>query len=276
MSEPLPCEQARRLLGAYADNELDPAHVLELEQHLRDCADCTSRLDTQRALSAAVRKLPYHNASAALRASLHTRLHAEAPSFAAPLQPVQTVPPLPRPRRQERWARWAMPLAASVVLAFGVDSLLAQRRAADLLGDELVASHVRALQVEHLADVASSDQHTVKPWFAGKLDYAPPVRDLAAQDFPLTGGRLDYLAHRNVAALIYKRRKHIIDLYVWPTGTGNSIASPRSRDGYNLVHWQTDGMEWWAVSDLNAAELEQFAALLRQSAASPAANVPNT
>ncbi|MDR3416980.1 MAG: hypothetical protein P4L83_12410, partial [Nevskia sp.] len=168
--------------------------------------------------------------------------------------------PAPAARSRRDWSRWAMPLAASLALAIGLNTMLATRRSQGVLADELVAGHVRSLQAEHLADVASTDQHTVKPWFAGRLDYAPPVRDLAAQDFPLTGGRLDYVEHRQVAALVYRHRKHIINLYVWPGG-GGSIPEVRSQDGYSLVHWSQGGMEWWAVSDLNAVELKQFAEL---------------
>jgi anti-sigma factor RsiW len=128
------------------------------------------------------------------------------------------------------------------------------------LTQELVASHIRALQPGHLEDVVSTDRHTVKPWFDGRLDFAPPVKDLAAQGFPLKGARLDYVGGRPVAALVYQRDKHIIDLYVWPLA-----ASPRGgkatgeRDGYNVVNWTADGMTLWAVSDLEADQLRDFA-----------------
>jgi anti-sigma factor RsiW len=128
--------------------------------------------------------------------------------------------------------------------------------------DEIVASHVRALQPGHLEDVISTDQHTVKPWFDGRIDFAPPVRDLAAKQFPLLGGRLDYLSDRPVAALIYGSDKHVIDLYVWPIakGEGNGKPMPQtaSRNGYNAVHWSEGGMDFWAVSDLEPAKLGDF------------------
>ena len=131
--------------------------------------------------------------------------------------------------------------------------------------DEAVADHIRALQPGHLTDVLSTDQHTVKPWFDGRIDYAPPVRDFSADGFPLVGGRLDYLHGRPVAALVYRRDKHIIDLFVWPD---SAAAAPRERtvNGYNVVDWAAGGMRFQAVSDLNAAELSQFAALWRQQA----------
>jgi anti-sigma factor RsiW len=130
--------------------------------------------------------------------------------------------------------------------------------------DTVVAAHIRALQPGHLMDVASTDQHTVKPWFDGRLDYAPPVRDLAAEGFPLAGGRLDYVGHWPVAALVYRRALHVIELFVWPAD-GASAANAGSRDGYNFVRWRQDGMTFWAVSDLNGRELAAFAAEWRKA-----------
>jgi anti-sigma factor RsiW len=160
-----------------------------------------------------------------------------------------------------RWYKWVITsgLAAALVILLSV-TLLVQSGAAPGQIDELVASHVRSLQANHLLDVASTDQHTVKPWFDGKLEFAPPVVDLASDGFPLIGGRLDYLQEGNVAALIYRRNKHYINLFIWP-GT----ASPETdmKRGFNLIRFSCNGMICWAVSDLNAAELQQFVNLFQ-------------
>lgn len=255
---PIACEEARPLLAAYVDAELDAAGALRLESHLEGCAACAAQAARLRALREQLRGVPYHRAPADLRQALAARLRAEV---AEPPVPATGAPP-PR-RRAAAWSRWALPLAASVALAAGIDAWLAVQRAQGALDGELIAGHVRSLQAGHLEDVASTDQHTVKPWFAGRLDYSPPVHELAAQDFPLDGGRLDYIGGRNVAALVYRHRKHVINLYVWPAAAGVAEAADTARDGYNLVAWSAAGMRWCAVSDLNAAELRQFAALLR-------------
>jgi anti-sigma factor RsiW len=138
---------------------------------------------------------------------------------------------------------------------------------------ELVACHVRSLLADHLTDVASSDRHQVKPWFAGKLDFAPGVVDLSSDGYPLIGGRLDYLGHRSVAAVVYRRRQHVINLFVWPSDrTGDELRS-ETKSGYQLVRWTQAGTVYWAISDLNLGELNQFAELIRNAASRPTESV---
>jgi anti-sigma factor RsiW len=161
--------------------------------------------------------------------------------------------------------------AAGIVVMAGV--LLAQAlawRDDRRIADQVVASHVRSLQVEHLTDKPSSDRHEVKPWFRDKLDYSPPVPDLTRQGFTLTGGRLDYLDERPVASLVYHRRKHAINVFVWPAkGAAERPARTMSRQGYHLISWERGGMAYWVISDLNAQELAEFAEALRAAEALP-------
>jgi anti-sigma factor RsiW len=151
------------------------------------------------------------------------------------------------------------------VIALSIVPLIRRPMTTDLLVDEIVSGHVRSLMADHLTDVASSDKHTVKPWFDGKLDFSPAVVDLADHGFPLVGGRLDYLSNRSAAALVYARQKHFINLFVWPSSREEERdARMSSRHGFNLIHWNTSETTYWVVSDLNPAELEEFAGLIRE------------
>lgn len=165
-----------------------------------------------------------------------------------------------------RWNAWMLgsALSAAFALMLGVGLFVTLPSVSDRLADEVVAGHVRSLMVDHAADVASSDKHTVKPWFSGKLDFSPPVIDLTAQGFALVGGRLDYLERRPVAALVYKNKQHIVNLFVWPSA-GYASQRKIERQGFNLVSWAKGGMNFWAVSDLNADELGQFRGMLEKA-----------
>lgn len=208
------------------------------------------------------------------RSALSDAIRAGATRYEAPAElrtairsaVAQAAAPIDRPPREVRrsggiWVRLGAAFACGVLLSL----LLVQQgfflRAANPLAEQVVAAHVRSMMVAHLEDVVSSDQHTVKPWFGGKLDYSPPVGDFASQGFPLSGGRLDYIGQRPVAALIYHRRGHVINVFVWPI-RGNPQSLITSRDGYNLIALSSAGMQYWIVSDLNGEELEQFSNLL--------------
>ncbi len=181
-----------------------------------------------------------------------------------------TVPPATSPRAASwpAWRQWLNPglaFACGLLVSVAVIRLFPVGDEQDHLAQDLVAGHVRSLMVAHLADVASSDQHTVKPWFTGKLDFSPPVHDLAKEGFALVGGRLDYIEQRSVAALVYQHRQHTINLFVWPSGSdGSSGNKPAPRQGFNLTNWKEAGLQFWAVSDVSPQELETFSALLRQ------------
>ncbi len=253
----LNCEDVRPLIEAYVDGELASVRAASLEAHVAGCPACSAALGQQRGLRAALRsRAPYHRAPPGLLEGIVARTtRPEGPSNASRTKATGRVP---------SWQRWALPLAASLVLAILIDSSLQFRRAGDRLAGEILDAHVRSLMAEHLADVPSTDQHTVKPWFADKLDFSPPVRDLAANGFPLAGGRLDFIDHHPVAALIYRHRLHVINVFIWPSASDRrSAPTDQTREGFNLVHWRADGMELWAVSDLNADELDQFVHLLQ-------------
>lgn len=199
--------------------------------------------------------------------------HAAPPALreriVAALNQAESVPAAP-PRRpfQTFWQQWwgmGVAFACGVVASLVLGSFHATPGKEDRLSQEVIAGHVRSLMVAHLADVASSDQHTVKPWFSGKLDFSPPVHDLAKQGFPLLGGRLDYLDQRPVAALVYRRQQHTINLFVWPSsGSSTREVKSLSRQGFSMTEWSDSGMQFWAVSDLSRGELQTFAQLFRQ------------
>jgi anti-sigma factor RsiW len=252
------CAETRFLLQADADGQLDVGGAAVVAAHVARCPDCAVEQAALAGLSSRLRsELPYHAAPARLRQAIEAAVAATgAPQAAAP--PLRTAA---RPAwfwLARGWMDRALPFGAGLAVAAAVALVMVPPRGGTML-DSVVASHIRALQPGHLMDVVSTDQHTVKPWFDGRLDYAPPVKDLAAQGFPLVGGRLDYLAGRPVAALAYRRGQHVIDLYVWP-GTRGIAAPPASgeRSGYNALDWTQDEMVFWAVSDLNKAELAGF------------------
>ena len=190
--------------------------------------------------------------------SLRARIRASLPAEARP-QPI----PMPRRPVLESLAVAAAILIAVFLGAKVLPNIGGQR--GNLVAEEIVASHIRSMQPGHLYDVESTDQHTVKPWFDGKLDFAPPVMDLKDQGFPLVGGRLDYVDHRNVAALVYQRQKHFINVFVWPEESkAAKLPEVQTIQGYNLVSWSRNGMSFCAASDLNVAELRQFAEMLQK------------
>jgi len=250
------CENNQRLLQAYLDGELDLVRSVEFEEHLETCPDCAAELREQQALRQSLRTSNlYERAPAGLRA----RIQAELPAGKVKAKPI----PIPRRPALEWFAVAAATLIAVFVGARMIPNIVG-RRQTDLLADEILASHIRSLQPGHLYDVESTDQHTVKPWFDGKLDFSPPVVDLASDGFPLVGGRLDYIGERDVAALIYQRRKHFINVFVWPEPVGSSSTqTTESRQGYNIIRWSRGGFQFWAVSDVNASDLAGFVQLLQ-------------
>jgi anti-sigma factor RsiW len=247
------CQEIKALKHAYADRELDLVRTTEIERHLSDCRACSQAYENIRVLSSALKSSDlYFKAPAHLRRRIRASLPNEARSSSS------------QPFDWRQWLKWGIPIAGTTMIAFLLATSFNRASTDERLAQEVTANHVRSLMATHLTDVTSSDQHTVKPWFDGKLDFAPPVKDLAAQGFPLVGGRLDYLQNRSVAALVYERHKHLINLFIWPASrSSNTPEKPAMRQGYNLIHWNQSGMTFWAVSDLNAVELREFVELTK-------------
>ena len=269
------CDEATRLMDGHLDAELDPITSQAIEQHLRECPDCDKAYKAHALLIGAIRETgPYHKAPTELRDRIQSALRQEigerptrdlAPDV-EPLFPRRS-PARPATFLGTPWS-WLGVAAAIIFAAIIALNVLpkSQRSGSDqFLATQLIASHVRSLLANHLTDVASSDQHTVKPWLDSKLDFAPAVVDLSDDGFPLIGGRLDYLDNRTVAALIYQRRKHFINLFVWPAESGADRSTKSiSRQGYHLLHWVDSDFSYWAVSDVNEPDLQTFQQLFQR------------
>jgi anti-sigma factor RsiW len=230
------------LVQADFDGELDAAQAAVLATHRAECAICRAASESLERVRQALREqASYHRAPAALRARLAARVASPRASLG----------------RARSWRQAAASFVAGGAIAAAV-TLAVMPHGTPGLTEQVLAGHLRALEPGHLEDVVSTDQHTVKPWFDGKLDFAPPVKNLAAEGFPLLGGRLDYLAGRRVAAMVYGRAKHVIDLYAWPEAGADAAPTVLERNGYTVIRWREGGMALWAVSDVERSELEDF------------------
>jgi anti-sigma factor RsiW len=257
MSDAMPeCDKVL-LVQAELDGELDAGEAAALQAHRAQCTVCqaaTAELTRARALID--RDELYESMPADLRRRVAAQLTAarseRGPDSTNPLQ------------RMRDWWRAGAGFAIGAACAAALTLFVVAPRETSLT-DQIVYGHIRALQPGHLEDVVSTDRHTVKPWFDGRIDFAPPVKDLAAERFPLIGGRLDYIAGRPAAALVYQRDKHIIDLFTWPSEAAPRPPETAQQQGYNVVHWAEGGMAFWAVSDLEADQLRAFAEEWRRS-----------
>jgi anti-sigma factor RsiW len=253
------CSESTTLVAAYADGELDGLRGHAIERHLRGCAECAARRDDVLALRARIRR--------------------DVQRFAAPqatrerviAMVAETRAPAP-PRLRDRW-QWlvggALAGCATTVLAWLVGTAVLDWRANEDLAVDAVATHVRATLADHVVAIASSDQHTVKPWLSARLDYSPPVRDLAADGYRLAGGRVDFLDKRPVAVLVYQYRLHMIDVFVRPQALRTAPFAHRTVRGFNVARADGAGMEWLAVSDVNADVLSALVARLAQADSPP-------
>ena len=242
------CQKSDGLVDAYFDGELDVIRAVEFEDHLKSCSECRATISEYDGLRKSLRAGEMYFA---VRESLEAKVREQLSGANG----------RNRPSPFRRWRPLIAFAAAAVLVVITMVAVEAFRRSSHttLLADQVVSGHVRSLMANHMMDVVSTDQHTVKPWFSGKLDFSPVVKDLAAQGFPLAGGRLDYLDGHPAAALLYRRRQHVINLFIWPTVQPDTSPKSFTRRGYNLISWTQAHMEYWAVSDLNARELQEFA-----------------
>lgn len=250
------CAEARSRIAGYVDNELDDLECMRLDAHVSGCGACQHERAQQVFVS---RELRREVTRFRAPARLHRRVRDSLRGSGARVEPW--------------WRRMGWPalvpaagVAFAALFSANVFFLASLPSAEDRIAGNVLDSHLRALMTARPIDVASSDQHTVKPWYAGRLDFSPQVVDYAAEGFPLIGGRVDYVDGRSVAALVYQHRKHVVDAFIWPSG-GSSSDAPASlaRRGYNLVHWTRGGMAYWLASDLETAELMRLEALLASS-----------
>jgi anti-sigma factor RsiW len=246
------CDDKTLLITALLDGELDAANTAAIEQHIKTCAGCAKALaDGQLVRTALSSPGAAYTAPEAFRRRLKIALAAEAKGT-APVRMRQ------RDRTGFGWLRLGWASGGAIAAALGAVLFVGVQAPSASLADELVSDHVRSMLAEHLMDVPTSDRHTVKPWFDGKVSFAPTVIDFAAKGFPLAGGRLDYVQNQRAAAIVFRRRLHVINVFVWPVSPTHGLAFDQKRNGYNLVHWTSGGLNYWAVSDVDAAELKQF------------------
>jgi anti-sigma factor RsiW len=258
------CSEFQKRFDPFLDNEVDVATAQERQRHLEECSACepfvTDRLALRHCLQTPeLRFVP----TADLRSRIHARLQKE---IRPPSAHFNWLPRLQFPN-------WILPTlagaAAVLIFWFGSAPFLSQLRSSNgansALIEQLVSNHLRSLAADHLFDVASSDQHTVKPWFAGKLNFSPPVYDLSGQGFKLIGGRLDYVGNIEVAAVVFQHQKHYINLFVWPQSQSNPLPDTIfQREGFNLYGWEADGLTIWAVTDAAPETLKAFVQLEKQ------------
>jgi len=262
-------EEANRLLHAYIDGELDAAKTLELEAHLAENPSVRAACERLREMSAAIRdKADYHAAPAWLEARVRAAIPAGPENVSARPAWWRWLKPAGSFAVAADWLRPAASFAAVALVTWMVALGYMRPGEDERITQEVLASHVRATLTNRFYDVASSDQHTVKPWLSARLAFSPPIADLSASGFELVGGRLDYIGAQPVAVLVYKRRQHLIDVFVWPVEAPKSEQTS-TRDGFNIEHVAKNGMDYWLVSDLSRNELNDLAQLIAAYSAAP-------
>jgi mycothiol system anti-sigma-R factor len=247
------CNLPHTMIHGYLDGELDAVRAAEFERHLEQCPECIAALESQESLRSSFQRAQlYEKAPPQLREKVLAGLR--------PAEPISI-----SSRRRPLIAQWLAVAAVLLLLLYSGWRLipgLSEKNSQTVLAAQIVDAHLRSLEPGHLTDVVSTDEHTVKPWFDGKLDFAPPVQDLAEDGFPLAGGRLDVVGGRTVAALVYARRKHFVNVFVWPTNNPDAAPRTGTQQGYHWITWQKNGMAFWAVSDVAPSDLDDLQRLL--------------
>jgi len=259
MTDTRDCVTVREMLSAFLDGESPPEQAREIARHLAGCATCSAEFEEMKQMSAATREHLHPTTApdvlrARVRAALRSAQQTPVPSTSAPRRP------------------WPRQLVAGIAIAITSSALTVgvmkfQPTRTESVANQVLATHVHALMTSHLTDVTSNDQHNVKPWFNGKVDFSPEVVRLDSIGFPLTGGRVDLVGKQPVAAIVYARRLHVINVFTWPSASATVSDSVAAARGYNALHWTHAGMTFWAVSDLNVAELREFVSAFRRGAA---------
>jgi len=255
------CAEWRVMLHGFVDGELDAIHAAQFEDHLATCVNCQAELDRVRAVKEIMDQNVKWRPPEALRSQILSMLSFEEAAMRSSLPQLHRVTVLRRALDLIRQWSFVPSLAA---LAAGAILFASAPSQTVLLQDQIMASHVRSMMADHLTDVMTSDQHTVKPWFNGKIDFSPPVSDLAKDGFPLIGGRVDYIGDRAVAALVYRRHGHIINLFIWPAASNAQTTTVH--DGYNMTRWSDGGLVFWAISDVAPGDLAEFETFYRSAA----------
>jgi len=247
------CDEVRPRLEAYVDGELAEAERVQLRDHLADCPECGPEATALEHLRDGIRQsAPVYRAPEALRSEIRFALRRQAATSARGARPAPG------------WLAYAASILLAVAVGSGGTLLITGERQEDAVANELIDSHLRSLLGNHLTDVASSDQHTVKPWFAGRSELSPPAVDLAGEGFPLVGGRLDLIAGKPIPALVYRRREHVVNVFVLPASRGD-LAKTLTRRGYGLRHWDEGDLGFWAVTDAAPSELAEFERVFRDA-----------
>ncbi len=254
------CNDAQRLIDGCVDGELQLEMSIEVEDHIASCRSCRSLWNAHRELSENMHSADLRfEVPAGLEKTIRNAIKSEVK------QPVsRNLRIWPQWLRSQSFAFGAAAIALFALFNWNIARFHSSESGKNTISEEVVSSHIRSLMAGHLFDVASTDQHTVKPWFTGKIDFSPPVSDLKEAGYPLVGGRLDYLSGHPVTALVYKHRKHVINLFIWPGKTEILKAEPvrETRLGFNISSWTANGMNFYAVSDVNANDLKEFSKLI--------------